>query len=102
MVERLPEIENCQYLFSILQRVGFYSLGMAGAVPIAWQDLAAWQQANQIQLTPLELTLLKQLSSDYCAQLQKSASHTEMPPAAISLDGSDFDRTYMSEVNKRG
>lgn len=100
-IAEVPELGAYRYIFDLLQKIGLYGSGMSGPVPISWSEIAAWQNANGVTLTPAELDIIKQLSADYCGQYHKSSDPQEMPPAAIALDGSDYDRQYVAETMQK-
>lgn len=98
MIAQIPEIENYAYVFGLLQRIGMYSSGMNGPVPIEWGQIESWSNLMGVQLTPGECEAIKGLSAEYCGQYGKSSDLDEFPPAAITEDGKDYDREYMAQL----
>lgn len=52
-----PLPRGCDLLWSVFQQLhnARSSAGMGGPGAITWQDVVAWQQGNQVQLTPWEI-----------------------------------------------
>jgi hypothetical protein len=64
----LIDLEWGEHLIESLSEIGFASSGMAGAVPISYQEIAAWQQLTNTTMPGYEALQIKQLSKDYCGE----------------------------------
>lgn len=86
-VERqMPPVEDGEYLLEHLADVGpALGTGM-GQIPVTFSELEAWQVQTGLQLQPWEVSALRRLSKDYCAEIQRAASPAAMPPWVSSVE----------------
>lgn len=54
--------------------------GMNGPIPVSWQEINAWKEATGVNATREELIILRNLSSEYVAQYNRSEDPAEPPP----------------------
>jgi len=52
--------------------IGPVGYGGMGLLPLSWQEIAAWQDAQGIDLDPFELDAVRELSSTYVDQVERS------------------------------
>lgn len=72
-------------LVMLLQEIGPTVPGPMGAVPIGWQDIAAWQACTGEQLDPWDARKLRELSMQYLTELHL-AEQPERPMPGITQE----------------
>lgn len=84
----MPPI-RATFLIAHLFDVGPVRSGGMGAIPITSENLIAWQRETGVRLLPWQAQMLRRLSGEYLAQLQKSeAQNCPAPwkPTVISIE----------------
>lgn len=77
------------YIIDWLMEIGPVTAGGMGSTPLAWSDIAAWQDLTGINMTAWEARTIRRLSRDFHDQLHRSKEPTCPAPyteAAISHD----------------
>jgi hypothetical protein len=67
---------------------------MGGAVPLSWQEIAAWNAATDANLTPWELQVIRRLSSVYCEALMDARAPDCPAPYAEEIDRDAVDEKF--------
>lgn len=73
-------------MIEMLQSVGFVSAGFNGAQQVTWQEIRAWQEATEADVTPWEVETLYRLSGVYAAMLHKAKDPGCPSPSANAPD----------------
>lgn len=80
----MPKIGVAGYLIEILFEIGpTKPAGMGGQIGIDDLDLVAWQQNQQVRLSPWECHTIRSLSRDYAAMLFE-ASKADCPAPYVA------------------
>lgn len=83
----IPDAGPAGYLAGYLWEAGPTMAGGMGPVPIGWQELAAWQSASGICLSPWEALTMRRCSMEYVAELH-SAEAPGAPAPSVAVDTS--------------
>jgi len=75
----LPGVED-DTLISLLFEMGTVKSTGFGAAPLDWVDIKAYTDLMGIELRPNEVKLLRRLSSEYAAQVEKSKNPATIAP----------------------
>ena len=75
-----PIPSEVSYLLSHLEGLGFSEVGMAGPVPLSWQEIAAWSHLQGVELNPWEATVLRSMSEQFVRELAEAENHLRPPP----------------------
>lgn len=67
-----PELEDAEYLVTLLDEVGGVSQSGMGIAPVSWQELYAWLSVTNTEMSNWEITTLKAMSNAYCYALNES------------------------------
>lgn len=100
----LPEIGDdflSERLASLFLDLGFYSQSGLGPTTFTWSDLKAFQDVTQIEISPIEIFALRELSQEYLNQLELSKKKTCIVPGAVELP-TEEKRRLIAEAMKRG
>lgn len=65
-------LEWGEHLIDSLSEIGFASSGMAGAIPVSYQEISAWQKLTSTEMPGYEAVQIRQLSKDYCSEYQQA------------------------------
>lgn len=91
MLEYKSELVNIkpvtigQNIIDWMGEAGFYSVGMNGPTLLTWQDLNAWFNGVDTDVTREEKLLMRSLSREYCAQYSKSDNRDEPCPVLVQV-----------------
>lgn len=72
----LPELVGCEYLLEWLFEIGVSMHTGMGSIPLSWQEISEW--GKDLDLTPWEKKMLRELSTEYVSYSQK-ASEPDCP-----------------------
>ncbi len=72
---REPKHPDCalQYLVDYLFEVGPAGAGGFGPVPLSYQELLAWMTCMRRMLQPWEISMIRRLSIEWCAESDRAA-----------------------------
>jgi hypothetical protein len=76
----LPPVEACQNLLDYLFQVGPLMAAGAGAGPVTFGELEAWEHSSGITLAPWQKLLLRRLSDAYLDQSQRATQRDCLAP----------------------
>jgi len=86
---KLPKHENGAYLLGMLSELGF---ARSGPDSIDYQEIAAWCNVTDTELTAWEAETLHKLSDAYVVQLHRSKDSNAEPP---------YDTRSLEEMRER-
>lgn len=84
----LPPVEAGGYLIVYLFEVGPAAAGVAGAIPVPYKELLAWQEGIGLTLNPWEFRTLRLLSAEYVVE-SKLAEKKDRPAPWVNPDSEE-------------
>lgn len=63
--------------------------GTAGIIPLIWQEIKSWYEANEVELTAWEIATIRRLSVEYVQEYYASQEKGRPPPHVISIEELD-------------
>jgi hypothetical protein len=87
----MPPLDEAEYLVEHLWEVGPTMAAGAGAGPVTFQEMTAWQEMTGVDLEPWEARILRQLSLDYLSESHKAESPDRLPPYGALQRNSSVD-----------
>lgn len=95
----MPKIGAGAYLIEILFEIGpTKPAGMGGQIGIDDLDLVAWQQNQQVMLSPWECQTIRSLSRDYAAMLFEASKPDCAAPYVAKVQITDEQRAKIAEA----
>lgn len=77
----LPYIrEESYYLVTLLDEVGATNHSAMGMAPLSWQELLSWYGLSNLSLSYWELSLIRELSYNYTAELSNASDVERRAP----------------------
>lgn len=80
-----PHITGWLIAMGIVQPTGM------GIAPLGWAEIAGWQQAMHIRLSPWEANLLRTLSAAYVAESRRAESEMCSAPWQVEVTQREID-----------
>ncbi len=74
-----------------LIEIGLVQAGAAGAVPLSWSEIRAWQDNVHIKLAPWEARLIRDLSTAYVAEGRRAEVENAPAPWRAPITQREID-----------
>jgi hypothetical protein len=76
----LPDVEYALYLVNLLDEIGAAQQSSMGLSPLTWQEIKAWKELTDTDITSWELLLIRHLSILYTTELSQGGSPKRKAP----------------------
>ena len=60
-----PDIKGFEYLLRFLSEMGWYEMGISGAIPLSYTEIYSYMQSTNTPLSPKEVKLIRKMSEEY-------------------------------------
>ena len=91
----MPEVGEAIYLVHYWNDLGLFAEGPMGPVAISSQEVIAWQQGSQLELSAWEFSSLIQMSRSYLSSMRAASDPACPPPYGNPVN--EFDRSVLSK-----
>ena len=91
----MPEVGEAIYLVHYWNDLGLITAGPMGPVAISSQEVIAWQQGSQLDLSAWEFSSLIQMSRSYLSSMHLASDPACPPPYGNPIN--EFDRSVLSK-----
>lgn len=89
---QLPPIpEELGYLLGFFIASGQATSSGMGLVPLSWQELKAFREENELDITLFERELLKKMSEAYCAEYHAASDPRRPAPYTPEVEEDEID-----------
>ena len=97
----MPELKHSHHILRWLDEVGYYTFGANGILPITHTEIMAWQSNVCEKIEPEEALLLRELSSEFVNQFNKSKDRNEPAPVVKEIKDKAVLSAQIKEMRRR-
>ena len=87
----MPQIKNYLYLLDYTKDMGLYSSGGMGIIPLSYVEIKAYRDLMGLNLTPFEVSTIRDISIAYTSQYNNNYSDTVAPFSNV-ITVNEFDK----------
>lgn len=77
---QFPELDGAEYMVALFREAGTVLSNGMGAIPLTWQEITAWLDATELELSVWEKLTIREMSEAYAAELQAATAKHAVAP----------------------
>lgn len=97
---KFPDIDGAEYMVALLQEAGLVSATGMGVIPITWQEIEAWLNTTELDLSVWEKLTIKEMSEAYVSEFNSASAKDAAAPYVPAIEPEQIDRKAVA--NKIG
>lgn len=94
----LPDVADADYIVKLWHESGTVMSGASGPTALNWQELKAWREENDLELTNYEVDAIRRMSIEYVSEYYEASDKTRPAPYVIEIE--ELDRTAVGNKIK--